>query len=184
MQWKSFIYLLSLLGLLACKKDSLEATPTTTTGGKFTLNSPTFTDNGIFPKEHTCDGASTSPPLSWENLPSGTKSVAITMHHIPPEGGKHVYMVLYNIPTTLSSIPVAVTGVGKWGINTVNGKNVYTPPCSQGPGPKIYVLTAYALSAEPLITTTASATTMDVLLEAIKNTTLSTSTLTVTYSRP
>ncbi len=184
MKLKVFICVLGFLSLFSCKKDTLDAMPTTTTTGKFTLKSPAFTDNGTFPKEHTCDGASTSPPLSWENLPTGTKSIAITMHHIPPEGGKHVYMVLYNISTTLMSIPVAVTGVGKWGINTVNGKNVYTPPCSQGPGPKIYVLTAYALSAEPLITTTASATTMDVLLEAIKNTTLSTSTLTVTYSRP
>ena len=117
-------------------------------------------------------------------MPSGTKSVAVTMHHIPPEGGKHVYLVLYNIPLATISIPANVSGIGKMGINTVNGKNTYTPPCSQGPGAKTYILTAYALSAEPVITTTASVTTMDVLLDAIKTTTLGTSTLTVTYTRP
>jgi hypothetical protein len=38
----------------------------------------------------------------------------------------------------------------------------------------------YALSAEPVINMAASSTTMDVLLDAIKSTTLGTSTLTVT----
>jgi hypothetical protein len=51
-------------------------------------------------------------------------------------------------------------------------------------GAKTHMLTAYALSAEPVITTTASSTTMDVLLAGIKSTTLGTSTLTVTYTRP
>lgn len=164
----------------SCKKESIVVDSEST----FTFKSTAFTDNGTLPKEYTCDGASTSPPMSWENLPAGTKSVAVTMHHIPPEGGKHVYMVLYNIPLATTSIPANISGVGKFGINTVNGKNAYSPPCSQGPGSKTYILTAYALSAEPVITTASSATTMDVLLNAIESTTLGTSTLTVTYTRP
>ncbi len=180
---KKLFFITSIFVFLSCKKDeAISALATTNT--PFTFKSTAFTDNGTLPKEYTCDGASTSPPISWENLPDGTKSVAITMHHIPPEGGKHVYWVLFNIPLATTSIPANVSGVGKFGINTVNGKNIYTPPCSQGPGAKTYILTAYALSAEPVISTTASATTMDVLLDAIKSTTLGTSTLTITYTRP
>lgn len=177
------LFLIALLFvLLSCKKEEV-TTVTITTNTPFTFKSTAFTDNGTLPKEYTCDGASTSPPINWENLPAGTKSVAVTMHHIPPEGSKHVYLVLYNIPLVTTSVPANVSGVGKFGINTVNGKNAYTPPCSQGPGAKTYILTAYALSAEPVITTAVTATTMDVLLEAIKSTTLGTSTLTVTYTR-
>ena len=180
---KTLFFIASIWLFLACKKEDI-ATAITPINTPFTFKSTAFTDNGIFPKEYTCDGASTSPPINWENLPAGTKSVAITMHHVPPEGGKHVYLVLYSIPLAAISIPVNVSGIGKLGINTVNGKNAYTPPCSQGPGAKTYILTAYALSAEPVISTAANATTMDVLLDAIKSTTLGTQTLTVTYTRP
>ena len=181
---KNFFFIIIFFVLFSCKKENEVTAITTSTNTPFTFKSTAFTDNGTFPKEYTCDGASTSPPINWENLPAGTKSVAITMHHVPPEGGKHVYLVLYNIPLTTISIPANFSGIGKMGINTVNGKNAYTPPCSQGPGAKTYILTAYALSAEPIITTAASATTMDILLTSIKSTTLGTSTLTVTYTRP
>lgn len=180
---KKLFFIASIFVFFSCKKEDVTAV-ITKTNTPFTFKSTTFSDNGTFPKEYTCDGTGTSPPINWENLPFGTKSVAVTMHHIPPEGGKHVYWVLYNIPLATISIPANFSGIGKMGINTVNGKNNYTPPCSQGPGIKTYILTAYALSAEPIITTTASATTMDVLLDAIKLTTLGTSTLTVTYTRP
>ena len=181
---KNLLLIVSFFILFSCKKDESVTAIASTTNTPFTFKSTAFVDNGTFPKEYTCDGASTSPPFNWENLPTGTKSVAVTMHHVPPEGGKHVYLVLYNIPLATISIPANFSNIGKLGINTVNGKNAYTPPCSQGPGAKTYILTAYALSAEPIMTTTASATTIDVLLTAIKSTTLGTQTLTVTYTRP
>ena len=59
----------------------------------------------------------------------------------------------------------------------------YTPPCSQGPGAKTYVITVYALSKQPVITTAPAAVTMDILLNAMSTITLGTSTLTVTYTR-
>ncbi len=123
---RSFIVLAVSL-LLSCKKDTVTPTTSTTT---FTLQSSAFTDNGTLPKEYTCDGTSASPPLNWVNAPSGTKSFAITMHHIPGPGERHEYLILYNIPATTASIVKSVTGVGLFGINTVNGKTQYSPPCS------------------------------------------------------
>lgn len=166
--------------LMNCAKEEVE-TPTNT--GVFTLESSGVV-NGVLDKKYTCDGQSFAPPLSWKNAPTGTKSFAILMHHIPPTGEKHVYYVVYKLASTVNSLPENNTTIGSFGINTVNGKNSYTPPCSQGPGAKIYIITAYALSAEPVIPAATTKVTMDVVLEAIKSTTLAKSELSVSYTRP
>jgi Raf kinase inhibitor-like YbhB/YbcL family protein len=142
-----------------------------------------FLHNGNYPKLYTCDSSGISPGVSWESVPTGTKTFAITMHHYPPTGDKHVYWVVYNIPADIRSIPAGFTGVYSYGINTVNGRNTYTPPCSQGPGAKVYILTLYALQAQPVISKPASQVTMDVLLDAIRTTKLDSAIMNVTYTR-
>jgi phosphatidylethanolamine-binding protein (PEBP) family uncharacterized protein len=175
----SFVILTVSIGLLGCTKDSVAPTI-----ANFTVLSSAFTDNGTLPIDYTCDGASASPPLSWTGTPLGTKSFAITMHHIPAPGERHEYMILYNISAATASIVKNVSGVGLFGINTVNGKTQYSPPCSQGPGAKLYVLTVYALSAEPVLSVAQTAVTMDVLLKAISATTLGKGVINVSYTRP
>lgn len=166
----------------------------------FTLTSPAVGADGRLPAEYTCDGASLSPPLAWQRAPAGTKSFAVTMHHIPgpprpsdtPNEDKHVYLVLYNIPATTTALDKALkktntgpTSSWRWGVNTVNRRAEYAPPCSKGPGDKVYTLTVYALSKEPTITPADKrGATMDELLAAIKDTTLGTATIDVTYARP
>jgi phosphatidylethanolamine-binding protein (PEBP) family uncharacterized protein len=179
---KKLCLLFSLLLYFSCTKE--ESVSPTTSSATFEAYSSTFTNNGEFPQKYTCDGTSTSPALAWKNPPAGTKGYAITMHHIPPTGDKHVYMCVYNIGTSIMAFPENSTTIGLWGINTVNGKNTYTPPCSQGPGAKIYVITVYALSEQPTITVAANKITMDVLLDAISTKTLAKSVLTVSYTRP
>jgi phosphatidylethanolamine-binding protein (PEBP) family uncharacterized protein len=105
------------------------------------------------------------------------------MYTIPPTGDKHVYIVLYNIPSTTSSIPDNSKNIGIFGINTVDGKTTYTPPCSQGPGAKIYVLTLYALSDLPVITVPNTKVTMDILLAGMKDKILDSAVMSVTYTR-
>lgn len=169
---------------LACsKKADTATTPNTTTPGTLTLSSTAFTNNGRLPILYTCDGSSVSPPIAWADAPAGTMSYAVTMHHIPAPGEKHVYLVLYNIPNTISNLTANSSGIGIFGINTVNGKQSYSPPCSQGPGDKLYTLTVYALSAAPKFTVAASTITMDLLLDAIKSTTLATGTMNIVYAR-
>ncbi len=166
--------------LINCVKEEVETTANT---GVFTLESSGVV-NGVLDKKYTCDGQSFAPPLAWQNAPTGTKSFAVLMHHIPPTGDKHVYYVVYKLPSTVTSLPENNTSMGSFGVNTVNGKNSYTPPCSQGLGAKIYIITAYALSAEPVIPASTTKVTMDVVLEAIKSTTLAKSELSVSYTRP
>lgn len=148
----------------------------------FKLSSPDFTDGGTYPQKYTCDGTSDSPALSWANPPAGTTSYAITMHHIPAPDDEHVYMLVYDIPVNVISIASNEKTLGKWGINTVNGKPEYTPPCSKGPGPKLYTITLYALSESPKLDSSIPIT-KDMLISAIKDKTLGTSAINVTYSR-
>jgi len=126
-----------------------------------------FANNTAYPKLYTCDSSGFSPALQWSKAPTGTKSYVITMHHYPPT---------YPSPQNSKNI-------GSFGINTVNRKNEYTPPCSQGPGAKTYILTLYALSGPPSITTTASQTTMDVVLAGIRTKILDSAVMNVNYTR-
>lgn len=151
---------------------------------KFQLTSPAFVDGGKLPADFTCDGARASPPLEWKNAPAGTRSYALTMHHTPGPGDTHVYWVVYNLPAATHGLARSATGVGSWGINTVNGRPEYTPPCSKGPGLKTYTLTLYALSAEPNLRVPGAAPTMDALLESIQGKILGKSVLNVSYARP
>jgi len=55
--------------------------------------------NGLLDVRCTCDGDSIAPGLNWSGLPKGTKSIAVVMHHIPPDAEEpHVYMVVYGLP--------------------------------------------------------------------------------------
>ena len=153
----------------------------------FSLTSPAVVGDRL-PADFTCDGTSATLPLAWGAPPAGTKAFALIMHTVAvPASGPteiHTYWVLYDLPPTLTGLPRNVTGVGTWGINSLNGQPSYSPPCSQGPGDKTYTLTLYALSADPYLPDPSVKVTRDVLLSAIQDRTLGTATLNVVYARP
>ena len=41
------------------------------------LNSPAFQQNGHIPSKYTCEGEDISPPLAWEGVPDGAKSLVL-----------------------------------------------------------------------------------------------------------
>jgi len=104
------------------------------------------------------------------------------MHHIPKDGDKHVYMVLYNIPASVDHLSEGEKNIGEWGSNTQNRVRGYSTPCSKGPGPKSYIITAYAIS-EKINLNNRDGLSMNQLLAAIEHHTLAQSTLEVIYSR-
>lgn len=154
------------------------ASPVTT----FTLTSPDMVAGGAMPVAFTCDGQSQSPSLAWTRGPTGTVGYAIAMHHIPGPGDTHWYWVVYNIPSTTTKVLAGGPAPGTVGTNSVNNQFAYAPPCSKGPGIKVYTLTVYALSASPSFPSGTSVS-RDVLLAAISNITLASSSLDVTYDR-
>lgn len=176
------MYKLVLIGF--CFMAPLFGQTQTNSGTGFLASGKGFSNKGLYPKLYTCDSLGISPALQWSGAPAGTISFAITMHHFAKDGEKHVYMLVYDIPNNIHQIPDALSGIGQWGVNTVNRQNSYTPPCSKGPGPKTYLITVYALSSKPNITVSKDRITMDYLLDAIKPITLASSEIEVTYSRP
>jgi phosphatidylethanolamine-binding protein (PEBP) family uncharacterized protein/predicted phosphodiesterase len=149
---------------------------------KLALASAGLSAAGQLDVRYTCDGDGVAPPFEWTAPPEGTTSVALTIHHVPPEGGEHVYLVLWGLAPNVRSLAAAQKSLGVFGINTVNRRPEYAPPCSQGPGEKLYTATLFALREEPKLSKS-SAVTRAELLAAIAETTLATASLDLRYSR-
>jgi Raf kinase inhibitor-like YbhB/YbcL family protein len=166
--------------LISCSKydNSIENSIST-----FTLTSPEIGPDSLLPVIYTCDGESATLPLEWKGFPENTDCFAIIMHHEASATDIHWYWVVFNIPLSVNSLPENMTGIGTLGNNSVNGNIGYAPPCSQGPGVKEYIFTIYALSAPVNLSVPNSEVSRAVLLDAIKDITLESATLTVKYSR-
>jgi phosphatidylethanolamine-binding protein (PEBP) family uncharacterized protein len=158
--------------------------PVAATGNNstFVLRSPEVTNGGNLPVDYTGDGTGSTLPLEWSGAPAGTKSYALLMHHLDPEGVTKSYWILYNIPSNLTSLPKNVKGVGSLGAS-FKGAVGYEPPHSKGPGAKTYVLTLYALSAAAEVTGPPAQVTYAKMLEAMKGKVLASTDLSVVYTR-
>jgi len=62
------------------------------------IASTAFDDGGLIPPKYTCDGADISPPLHWEDVPEGTKSIALICDDPDAPAGTWVHWVLFNLP--------------------------------------------------------------------------------------
>lgn len=169
-----------IISLVSCKKnnDSLQEK-----GNGFFLSSPEIGSDSLLPADYTCDGQSSTLPLEWSGFPSQTEYFALVMHHEASPTDIHWYWILYNIPSNVNSLPENVLNIGIIGNNSVNGRTEYAPPCSQGPGRKEYIFTVYALSEMVKISVAPEEVNREVLLNAIRDITLSSAKMTVWYSR-
>ncbi len=173
-------------GLNSLLQSQIESAPTPRVqnpNSSFKLFSPEVNAGQALPQEFTCDGAGITLPLEWSDVPEGSQSFAVIMHHIPGPGDSHWYWILYDIPANVHSLPKNVAGMGTLGNNSVNGQTAYAPPCSKGPGLKTYTYTVYALSAPPQFTVNPSEVSRNILLTALSDITLASAELNVTYSR-
>lgn len=165
------------------------STPSVVTPSKtMTVSSPDFKDGGNLPVDFTCDGKGISPSLSWSNVPSSAQSLVVIMDTIPGplrpgevDIGKHFYLTLFNIPTTVSSIVAGATNIGILGQNFQGKKLGYTPPCSQGPGSKKYTISLFALNSKLSISPTEA--TENNLLSAMSGKVVASAEMNVFFSR-
>lgn len=117
-----------------------------------TLSSTAFEANGAIPTAHTCEGADTSPALSWGELPEGTAALALIVDDPDapdPAAPKMtwVHWVLYDLPASSTSLPEG----GALPEGTREGQNDWKRTGWGGPCPPIgthrYFFKLYALSA-------------------------------------
>lgn len=111
---------------------------------KMKLSSPEFEHNGFIPKKFTCQGEDVNPTLVIEDIPDGTKSLALIMDDPDAPMGTWVHWVVFNIPVISrieeNSVP------GKQGINDFGRLN-YGGPCPPS-GTHRYFFKLYALDTE------------------------------------
>jgi Raf kinase inhibitor-like YbhB/YbcL family protein len=119
-------------------------------GGKIMIiASPAFTEGGMLPAKYTCDGQDISPPLEWENVPAGTKSLALIQDDPDAPMGTWVHWVAYNIPPNITKLDenVKPEKVFKHGMRQGNNdwpKIGYGGPCPPS-GTHRYYFKLYAL---------------------------------------
>ena len=122
----------------------------------FILTSPAIKDGGMLPADLKCTrdgGDGVTPPLAWEGVPDGTKSLALIMHHYPRGRVEGVdapsqYWLLWNIPPETRALPRGnPASIGDEGADKDERRTGYTPPCSPPGSLHEYTITLYALSA-------------------------------------
>ena len=117
------------------------------------ISSPAFGADGAIPREHTCEGADTSPPLSWEGVPAGAKALALIVDDPDapdPAAPKRVWVHwVVVLPAGTQSVAAGAAKALPSGSSV--GKNDWGKAAWGGPCPPIgrhrYFFKLYALDA-------------------------------------
>lgn len=109
------------------------------------LTSTAFEPEGDIPVEYTCEGLDISPPMTIEELPPDTVSLALVMDDPDAPAGTWDHWVEYDIEP-VTEIPEDVEGLGTPGVNSWETPG-YRGPCPPS-GIHRYFFTVYALDAD------------------------------------
>jgi Raf kinase inhibitor-like YbhB/YbcL family protein len=120
------------------------------------ITSTAFQANGSIPSKCTCEDRDISPPLTWSDAPTGTKTFALIVDDPDaPDPAKpqrvYVHWVVYNLSATATALP---ENASKKGLpnGAVQGKNDWGKAEYGGPCPPIgrhrYFFKLYALDTE------------------------------------
>ncbi len=112
--------------------------------GALQITSPAFQNNGMIPRQYTCDGRDINPPLIIAGVPQGAKSLALICDDPDAPVGIWVHWVIWNIDPGVKEIKEnSVPQGGVQGINDFR-KHSYGGPCPPG-GTHRYFFKIYAL---------------------------------------
>jgi hypothetical protein len=131
------------------------------------VSSSSFKDGDYLGPEHVlsadygfgCGGRNRSPHLRWDDVPSGTRSFAVTCFDPDaPTGSGFWHWVVVNIPATVSELPLDAGNPasgklprGALQVRTDFGKPGYGGPCPpEGDHPHRYLFTVHAVKLDAL----------------------------------
>lgn len=148
------------------------------------LASSAFEANGLIPAQYTCDGVDISPPLTWNEVPRQTQSLALIVDDPDAPGKTFVHWVVYDIPATVRQLPEQISSLKTLPNGGVQGKNDfgkfgYGGPCPPS-GIHRYFFQLYALDKKLGIAAGAS---KNQVLAAIEGHVLASSELIGRYQR-
>lgn len=111
-----------------------------------------FDEGATIPQKYTGEGEDLSPAVEWEDLPDGTRSLALMMDDPDAPAGVWTHWLMWDIPTSEHGIAegfqpgrVGVTGTNDFGKEGYGGP---MPP--KGHGPHRYYFKLYALDMPSL----------------------------------
>lgn len=127
-------------------------------GAAMEISTSGFKDGGKIPIQYVMLGAggkNISIPLSWKNVPPGTKSFALSMVDIHPVAQNWVHWLVINIPSGESFLEEGASRKkmpeGSMELRNSFGDMGYGgPQPPRGTGDHSYVITLYALTVERL----------------------------------
>jgi Raf kinase inhibitor-like YbhB/YbcL family protein len=131
-------------------------------------------------------GRNISAPLSWKNIPSGTKSFALSMVDPHPVAQNWVHWLVINIPANVASLEEGASRK-KMPRESVELKNSFGdigyggPQPPRGTGDHPYVFTLYALGVERL--DLGANTSLSAFKKALEGKILGSATITGKYGR-
>ena len=108
------------------------------------LSSPAFGHSENIPAKYTCDGPNVNPPLTIENIPLETKSLALIVDDPDAPAGTWVHWVVWNISPATREIKEHFLPSGAQEGMTDSRKRGYGGPCPPK-GRHRYFFKLYAL---------------------------------------
>jgi len=134
------------------------------------ISSAAFKNTGSthfnLPLGNTCYGANggVSPLLSWSGASDSSTHYAVTMHSVSRDGTEVPHFTLFNIPSSVTTLPAGDFSVGTVATGDMTAAEIiaagdvaYAAPCATGAGTEtFYYFTVYSLSRELNLSTTTS----------------------------
>ena len=122
------------------------------------LSSPAFSDDKIIPVVYTrpaVGGKNISPPLTWSDVPKGTRSLALSVVDPHPVARNWVHWIVVDISPEIEGLAEGTSGKimpknSKELINSFGKPGYGGPQPPSGTGNHPYVFTLYALDVESL----------------------------------
>ncbi|MCE9540747.1 MAG: YbhB/YbcL family Raf kinase inhibitor-like protein [Bacteroidetes bacterium] len=109
---------------------------------ELTIGSTEFSNKGYIPTRYTCEGENINPSITIENIPSGTKSLALIVDDPDATDGIFDHWLIWNIRPMEMIIENTVPGTE--GKNSF-GKTRYHGPCPGEGRDHRYFFKVYAL---------------------------------------
>jgi Raf kinase inhibitor-like YbhB/YbcL family protein len=168
------LYFLLAAGALAAMEFPMSTLGAQAGGGTLTVSSSAFKEGQPIPEEYTAYAKGKSIPLSWSDLPSGTRSITIVMDDPDAKTpSPFVHWLIYDIPAATRNLDAGLPTKARLdtpkgalqGSNSTKATGYFGPRPPQGDPPHHYRIKLYALDQELKLEPGADE---DALLEAMK----------------
>ncbi|HKJ43886.1 MAG TPA: YbhB/YbcL family Raf kinase inhibitor-like protein [Sunxiuqinia sp.] len=101
----------------------------------FNITTTAFEYGKSIPAKHACTGDDLSPQLSWDDVPKGTTSLALTIEDPDAPGGTFTHWIVYNLPADSNGLEAIVPIQKHLANGATQGKNDFGKTGYGGPCP-------------------------------------------------